>query len=216
MTALYTDRHEKYFKSIDDGSIIGCFCLTELGFGNNAIKMETTVTYDDYTQEFIINSPTVLSQKYWITNGFKHSNHAMVFGQTIVKGKNEGVSAFLVPIRDASMKEMPGVSIIDMGNKIGQNGVDNAALKFDHVRIPRVNMMNKFSDVDENGNFSSKFKSKSARFFGVTEKLLSGRICIASMCVGAARSCLYIAITYAKKRMAVGPKGESDTPIFEY
>jgi acyl-CoA oxidase len=36
------------------------------------------------------------------------------------------------------------------------------------------------------------------------------------MSVGAARSCLYIAITYAQKRLAVGPKGESDTPIFKY
>jgi acyl-CoA oxidase len=48
----------------------------------------------------------------------------------------------------------------------------------------------------------------------VTERLLSGRLCIASMCVGASRACLYIAITYAKQRMAVGPKGLSDTPIF--
>jgi len=31
-----------------------------------------------------------------------------------------------------------------------------------------------------------------------------------------AKACLYIAITYAKKRLAVGPKGESDTPIFSY
>ena len=216
MTALHTERHAKYFDKIDSGEIIGCFCLTELGYGNNAIKMETTVTYDEKTQEFVVNSPTVMSQKYWITNGFKHSNHALVFGQTIVKGKNEGVSAFLVPIRDKNMKELKGVKIVDMGFKMGQNGVDNAALTFDHVRIPRINMMNKFTDVDEQGNFNSKFKSMSQRFFGVTEKLLSGRLCIASMCVGAARSCMYIAITYAQQRLAVGPTGESDTPIFSY
>jgi acyl-CoA oxidase len=56
----------------------------------------------------------------------------------------------------------------------------------------------------------------SNRFFGVTEKLLSGRLCLASMATGASRSCMYIAISYAKQRMAVGPKGESDTPIFDY
>ena len=119
MTALHTERHAHFFDKIDSGEVIGCFCLTELGFGNNAIKMETTVTYDDMTQEFIVNSPTVMSQKYCITNGFKHSNWALVFGQTIVKGKNEGVAAFLVQIRDKNMKEMPGVQIIDMGLKIG-------------------------------------------------------------------------------------------------
>ena len=66
-----------------------------------------------------------------------------------------------MPIRDKDMKELPGVSISDMGFKMGQNGVDNAALKFNNVRIPRINMMNKFTDVDENGNFTSKFKSAS-------------------------------------------------------
>lgn len=96
-----------------------------------------------------------MSQKYWITNGFKHSNHALVFAQTIVNDKNEGVSAFLVPIRDQKLKEPPGVQITDMGAKLGQNGVDNAALTFSYIGIPRENMMNKYTDVDEKGNFNS-------------------------------------------------------------
>ena len=103
----------------------------------------------------------------------------------------------MVPIRDAKMKEFPGVTITDMGVKMGMNGVDNAALSFSNVRIPRVNMLNKFTDVDENGNYHSPVKNLNNRFFTVTEKLLSGRICIASFCVGSARSCLYIAIKYA-------------------
>ena len=51
------------------------------------------------------------------------------------------------------MKEMPGVTVLDMGNKMGLNGVDNAALKFKNVRIPKENIMNKFCDVDDNDNF---------------------------------------------------------------
>ena len=72
-----------------------------------------------------------------------------------------------------------------MGIKMGNNGVDNAALSFNNIRIPRVNMMNRYTDVDENGNFKSNIKSIGGRFFAVTEKLLSGRICIASMSMGA-------------------------------
>ena len=83
--------------------------MTELAYGNNAVEMETTAHYDKKTQEFVINTPTPQAQKYWITNGFKHSNHALVFAQTIVNDKNEGVSAFLVPIRDQKLKELPGV-----------------------------------------------------------------------------------------------------------
>jgi acyl-CoA oxidase len=114
------------------------------------------------------------------------------------------------------MKEMPGVTITDMGVKMGMNGVDNAAVKFKGVRIPRVNMLNKYTDVDENGNFSSPIKSLNQRFFFVTERLLSGRLCIASMTIGASRACIYLGITYSKKRLAVGPTGESDTPIFNF
>ena len=113
--------------------------------------METTAKYDEKTKEFIIDCPTVLSQKYWITNGAVHANYALVFAQTFVKDKHEGVNAFLVPIRDKNLQAYPGVEINDMGIKLGLNGVDNAALKFHSVRIPRVNMLNKISDVNENG-----------------------------------------------------------------
>ena len=44
---LGTDRHhDVLLKGIDDLSEVGCFALTELGYGNNAVEMETTATYD--------------------------------------------------------------------------------------------------------------------------------------------------------------------------
>ena len=178
--------------------------------------METTATYDDKTQEFIVNTPTTLSQKYWITNGAVHANQALVFAQTIVKGKREGVNAFLVPIRDSKLQKFPGVEINEMGNKIGLNGVDNAALLFHNVRIPRTNMMNKYADVDEKGTFACDVKGIQQRFFKVTERLLSGRLCIASMTLGGLKRCIYTTLKYSKQRMGVSPNGKSETPIFEY
>lgn len=77
--ALHTERHLPFMKNIDSLKVMGCFCLTELGFGNNAPKMETTAYFDKATQEFTINSPTTGSQKYWITNGACHANWAIVF-----------------------------------------------------------------------------------------------------------------------------------------
>lgn len=148
IVALHTERHKEIFEKINRLSITGCFCLTELGFGNNAVQMETTATFDEKTKEFIVNSPTTLSQKYWITNGSVHANLAVVFAQTIIKGKNEGINAFLVPIRDQNLKKYDNVEINEMGSKIGLNGVDNAALKFHNARIPRENMLNRYCDVD--------------------------------------------------------------------
>ena len=76
---------------IDTLDDIGCFGLTELGYGNNAVEMETTAIYDKSTQEFIINTPTPLAQKYWITNGAIHAKHIVVFSQLYVDGEHHGI-----------------------------------------------------------------------------------------------------------------------------
>lgn len=53
---------------------------------------------------------------------------------------------------------MPNVRVEDMGHKLGLNGVDNAKLFFDNVRVPRENLLNKFSDVSSEGEFTSTIK----------------------------------------------------------
>ena len=49
------------------------------------------------------------------------------------------------------MKPCSGVTIEDMGFKLGLNGIDNAKLSFNQVKIPRENMLNKLNDVTEDG-----------------------------------------------------------------
>ena len=49
---LGTERHHDVLLSgIDTLEEVGCFGLTELGYGNNAVEMETTATYDSKTDE---------------------------------------------------------------------------------------------------------------------------------------------------------------------
>ena len=103
----------------------------------------------------------------------------------------------MVQIRDDQMKPMPGVYIEDMGVKIGLNGVDNGRLIFSNVVIKRDQMLNKLNDVKPNGEFVSKQKKPSQRFFKVTDRLLSGRLCIASMNMALCKKVLYQTVRYS-------------------
>jgi len=218
---LGTDHHHKILNDIDSFTKVGCFALTELAYGNNAVEMETTAHYDKKKKEFIINTPTTKAQKYWITNGAVHAHYAIVFARLIHEGVDEGLHGFLVNIRDTkdlSVKE--GCQVWDMGMKIGLNGVDNAALWFNQVRIPRTNLLNATSNMDENGVFTSKIDDKSARrrkrFLVLADQLLSGRVCIAAMTMGSIKLILDQTVQYASTRLCVGPKGNSDYPIMSY
>mmetsp|Transcript_757 Transcript_757/g.1721 ORF Transcript_757/g.1721 Transcript_757/m.1721 type:complete len:603 (+) Transcript_757:222-2030(+) len=201
---------------IDSAQVVGCFGLSELGYGNNAVEMETTATYDVETKEFIINTPSVLAWKYWITNGACHAHRCVVFAQLYIKGKNLGVHGFLVPIRDEELRPLPGCHIQDMGIKITMNGIDNAKLAFENVRIPRSALLSRWSKVEEDGTYISDVEGRRNRFITLADQLLSGRLCISSMMVTSSKVLLYATVLYGASRMGLGASGKSDTPILDY
>lgn len=44
----------------------------------------------------------------------------------------------------------------DLGTKFGYNGIDNGWLSFDHVRIPRENILSRFIEVKKDGSLEIK------------------------------------------------------------
>ena len=77
-------------------------------------------------QEFEINTPDFEASKIWVGNLGKTATHALVYAQLYTAdGQCHGLHSFVVPIRDANLRSLPGVVVGDMGEKIGLNGIDN-------------------------------------------------------------------------------------------
>ena len=132
-------------------SIYGCFGMTELAHGSNVAGLETTATYDEATEEFVINTPHIGATKWWSGGAAHSSTHCSVYARLIVKGKDYGVKTFVVPLRDSNHDLMPGVTVGDIGAKMGRDGIDNGWIQFSDVRVPRFFMLQKFCKVSKEG-----------------------------------------------------------------
>ncbi|WP_405380407.1 acyl-CoA dehydrogenase [Maribacter sp. LLG6340-A2] len=191
--------HDKYLTKTGEAELLGCFAMTETGHGSNVRGIKTTATYDKTTETFIIHTPGKNDNKEYIGNAL-HSKMASVFAQLIVDGKNEGVHAILVPLRNEKHELLPGIRIEDNGYKLGLNGVDNGKIWFNQVSVPKENLLNKYGTILANGSYYSEIKNPNKRFFTMLGTLVGGRICVARAGLGGAKYALTVAIKHALKR----------------
>ena len=213
---LGTEYHHKTFlPSAVDLSVPGAFAMTETGHGSDVASIGTTATFDPKTGEFVINTPNRHSYKDYLGNAALHGHAAVVFAQLYTKGEHHGVHAFYVPIRKKG-KLLKGVGSEDDGLKGGLNGIDNGRLFFDNVRIPRKNLLNRYADVDEQGNYSSSIDSPGRRFFTQLGALVQGRVSLVGAVTNAQKLALDIAVRYSENRRQFhGADGEEQV-IMDY
>ncbi len=194
-----TYHHDKYLTDAGNAKLLGCFAMTETGHGSNVRGIKTTATYDAIADCLVIHTPGKNDNKEYIGNALD-AKMASVFAQLIVNGKNEGVHAILVPIRDENHRVYKGITIEDNGYKLGLNGVDNGKIWFHQVRVPRENLLNKYGTITEDGHYHSDIKNPNKRFFTMLGTLVGGRICVARAGLGGAKMALTIAIKHALER----------------
>jgi acyl-CoA oxidase len=212
---LGTERHEGYLRDIVSLDLPGCFAMTETGHGSDVQHLRTTATYDD--GHFIVDTPDLGARKDYIGNAARDGRMAVVFAQLITGGREYGVHAFMVPIRDEQGRPMPGVRIEDCGPKAGLNGVDNGRLWFDHVRIPQEALLNRYGDVTQDGQYTSPIESDSRRFFTMLGTLVRGRISVAGGAGSATQRALTIAVRHAEtRRQFRRPGGDEEVLLLDY
>ncbi len=180
--------------------IPGAFAMTEIGHGSDVQSLGTTATYDPETEEWVINTPFRAATKDYLGNAALHARAATVFARLITRGVDHGVHCFYVPVRDENGQMLPGIRSEDDGPKGGLNGIDNGRLAFDHVRVPRTNLLNRYGDVAPDGTYTSPIESPGRRFFTMLGTLVQGRVSLDGSANRACQLALHIALTYASQR----------------
>ncbi|GAA3176452.1 acyl-CoA dehydrogenase [Blastococcus jejuensis] len=201
-------QHDKYLRDVMSFDLPGCFAMTETGHGSDVQQLRTTCTYDPATETFDLHTPHQAARKDYIGNAAKDGRMAVVFAQLITQGKNHGVHAWLVPIRDEQGNAMPGVTIGDDGPKAGLPGVDNGRLTFDHVSVPRDMLLDRYGQVAADGTYTSSIENETRRFFTMLGTLVRGRVSVGGSASSATKLALDIATRYGDARRQFAAPGE--------
>lgn len=107
---------------------------------------------------------------------------------------------------------LPGVTIGDIGKKMGRDGVDNGYIQFTNVRIPRAYMLMKHTQVTREGEVREPPLAQLT--YGA---LLQGRTAMVADAANVSKKALVIAVRYAAVRRQFKTTGkEFENQILDY
>lgn len=175
MTWGNDDQKKRYLPAACQAEKILAFGLTEPEAGSNPLEMQTT--YERKGDKFILNGV-----KYLISNaGIASTVVTFAYPKDPPEGKGR-ISAFIVDLGgDGCERE-------DMTAKMGMPTSNTGMFELSDYEVPAENMLG------EEGN----------GFRIAMGTLISGRLSVASGCLGVIEDCLTEAINYAKDRRQHG------------
>jgi butyryl-CoA dehydrogenase len=115
------EQKQRWLPELASGDGLGCYCLTEPGYGSDAGNLEAKAVRDG--EDWIISG-----QKLFITNG-NWASLALVFARTGGEGAR-GITAFLVPA------DSEGYSARSVKGKLGLRAQDTGEIFLEEVRVP--------------------------------------------------------------------------------
>jgi len=202
-TQASKEQQERWLGPALSGGFLGAYAQTELGHGSNIRALETTATFDKVTDEFVVDSPTLTSMKWWPT-GIYACTHACVMAQLIIDGVNYGFHGFMVQLRDDKGYCMPGIEIGEIGPKFDPEHNYIGYARFNRVRIPRFNLFAKNQQLTRDGKYIAA-PPKLSKFKYIS--MMSTRVTFVHMSASSLGKAATIAIRYS----AVRHQGFKDT-----
>ena len=176
---------QKYLSDIASGKLrLQCFAVTEPSTGSDTTRLKTMAVKTG--DRYLVNG-----QKVW-TSRVQHSDLMLLLARTTpverVQKKSEGLSVFLVDLRESIGKGMTVRPIRNMPNH------ETNEVFFDNLEVPAENL------IGEEG--------KGFRY--VLDGMNAERILIAAECIGDGYWFVDKAVGYAKERVVFGrPIGQN-------
>ncbi len=175
------EQKSRYLPRLASGESVAAFALTEVGAGSDAAAIQTRADLQGD------GSYLLRGQKAWITNG-GFADVFTVFARTSRADADAKprITAFVVE-RGWGVRSGPAK------DKLGNRGSSTTELFFDDVRVPAANVL-----------------GEPGRGFKVAMQVLdSGRLDLASGCIGVCKRVIKMAVDRCKERRAFGrPIGE--------
>jgi alkylation response protein AidB-like acyl-CoA dehydrogenase len=171
---------QRYLPPSIAGEKISCLGITEPGAGSDVASIRTTAIRDG--DEYVING-----SKTFITNGLR-AHYIVLVAKTDPDAGHDGITLFVVDIRDDDGKEVPGFSVSAKLEKMGMHASDTGELSFEDVRVPAENMLGQ----------------EGKGFYHISWELQGERLVAAVGCVSGAERMFERTLEYAQERQAFG------------
>jgi alkylation response protein AidB-like acyl-CoA dehydrogenase len=170
------------------GEKIGSLGITEPGAGSDVAGIRTTAIRDG--DEYVINGA-----KTFITNG-PRADFCVLVTKTDPEKRHDGMTLFLVDLRDDDGNPVPGFTVSRELEKMGMHASDTGELAFEDMRVPADAVLGEIG----NG------------FYHISWELQGERLVAAAGCYASCERMFEKTLAYALDREAFGrPIGKFQT-----
>jgi citronellyl-CoA dehydrogenase len=174
------EQKQRYLVPGIKGERIGCLGITEPGAGSDVAGIRTSALRAG--DEYVINGT-----KTFITNGAR-ADFCVLVTKTDPDARHDGITLFLVDLRDDDGNTVPGFSISRTLEKMGMHASDTGELAFEDMRVPADAVLGEIGKG----------------FYHISWELQGERLVAAAGCYASSERMFERTLEYAKEREAFG------------